>query len=548
MLLSRIIRLCLVVTYVMFPNTSFGVHSLPPELVKVQIDFYDESFKFYINSLSTEAPDLIDSLKRIKTSPFDSDSSRNGWIEAFEKQVEKMLKSSHEKENFMRIKQKVGKTLFSYFQGSTFARVPFIRPMTHPKSKAPKTRRHEVKFKSAYSHEPHTMDVETYVNERFPKSLRTFLTEKKAPMFIHNGTCNDTIAYHNADGYTEAYRFESNRDGSESPYLLLRNPIDDSYHFAMCPVIGQDGVTRISEILGPVVHKAGGYVIKHEKPSPLFIIDEPHNSSLLKLDPIKDRVIIGFQNTIWGTLKRLAPDDWEKHQLTTSGADAALYVNKKTGERIINTWNVYGDELTEALETFYKRGARRFAFFGTAGGLADSIRVGDMLAPSRFYDEATKQWIPFQNCAGLISKEVKEVSQGWVPTLIDETIEKIKSMHSMGVDSIDIESKYFGKFAASHELNESLVALTVSDTPLSGHTFTDEHGTRTGGIGSIRDLAAAYILKSKCMKSQAIEVAVKQVTEQGSLLQSVNAPKSECSDTQTGMVVPVLLPDSILDP
>jgi hypothetical protein len=468
-----------------------SIHWLPLDLAELQKRFYFDSFRYYKNLLVQKIPHHKIEILLIPPPEFQLAASRNEWIYIFENQVK--LYFSQAEDQVSDSQTQLRKIFFSHYQGETFARVPYQTYEHIEHSKNPLQfdgwTEHSLIVPTIYPQEKHTLDIEEYVNERFPSSLRAFLLRKNVPLYIHNGSCEEATQYHSIKGFSEAYRFLQSREASVSPHLFLRNRTDNSYRFIICPNLGNDRAVRVLQILGPYLN-AGAFMVSHVDPAKIFEWSE-NAAQIMQMDPKKDLVIIGFKNTVWNYLNEIEPDQWEQVQLTNHGTDVALYINQVTKKRIISMWNPYGDETSHALDAFYARGARRFVFLGSTGALGDSFNVGDVVTPTRFYNENQNTWFDFKNQLA-DGAEFKKVGQGWIQTLIEETLARIIHLKEMGVESLDIESKYFAEFFQDHPA-EAGVILLVSDTPLGQHVFTEENVNRSAGKNTMKSVLKAVL-------------------------------------------------------
>jgi hypothetical protein len=156
------------------------------------------------------------------------------------------------------------------------------------------------------------------------------------------------------------------------------------------------------------------------------------------------------------------------------------------------------------LEFLYAKGARRFAYFGTAGGLDPSLSVGDVVIPTRFRFRptggASPQTVSFDNSAMHLNltpvsgSQIKlGAQQDWVPTLIEESIANVQSMRDAGSQAMDVESRYIGEFFSNHPASEKTVVITVSDLPLGGETYVDASAHRGSDIQSVNAILAQIL-------------------------------------------------------
>jgi hypothetical protein len=471
---------------------------LSPELAEIKKSFYQESFQSFVHDLRAQNKSLNLGSDEIPPPPYDPALSRNQWIDTYSDWV-----ASHEglsASDTKKLRDQSEESFYSYYHDEPFARVPFIEKSTEPVSVDTKPAKVEgLKILKAFP-ENHTLDVPAYVNERFPKDIQQLIISRHIPLYADDSDFKDATHFQAKEGFTEVYRFEGTRDNSESSYLLVRNPKTDAYRFVVTDLVGVDDADRIAKIMGPTfTQSAGGsFIVHHENPNPLFDFNQAGKD--LKLTP-KDRVVVGFQNTIWWNLFT-SPEgkDWDRIPLTDHGTDAALYVNRKTGQRIVNVWNVYGDEMTKTLEAFYQKGGRRFAYLGTAGGLGTKLKIGDVLIPNQF-QQRDGSWITMSNDASRADLKIppqavtyQSARQGWVSTLIDESRPNMIAMRDeQKADGLDIEAGYFAKFFQDHPATEKSVVLVVSDNPLGSATYDKENLNRAQTTKTVKSLLNSFM-------------------------------------------------------
>jgi hypothetical protein len=473
--------------------------ALPSELLPIQTRLFQEAFSSFVRDFGGAHPELALEQATIVAPAFDPKLSRSDWIDAFADQVALSIHAA----NADKLKSDARDMFTSYYHDQGYARVSYLEAVAPEKlagSSAGVTST-PVALPSAFP-SPHTLDVPTYVAERFPIALQEFVSAHSVPLYIDHSNCADAYAYQATQGFTRAVRFMGDRDSPDSQYLFVENPDFGSYRFVVCDINGNDDETRIVAMLGPIFFKAGASSVRHAHPSPLF--DWTEEGAALSLDPERDQVVIGFQNTVWWQLTT-APDGnvWQRSSLTRSGIDVALFVRTDTHQAVLSIENVYGDEMVEALTTLYAKGARKFVYMGTAGALDPALKIGDVLIPQRFL-KPDGSWVPFTNGAlsmGLALDSGAQVlagsAQGWVGTLIEETVAHVQDLRTQGAQAIDVETRYFAEFFASHESREKAIVLVVSDTPLGSLNYDKENETRAIPMESITSLLPRILWPGK---------------------------------------------------
>jgi len=489
---------------------------LPAALVPLQEKLFQTSYKSVAKDFKTAHPEYKIPAEA-KPPVFNPKLSRNEWLDLFIDTL--VAQSSVPKDKVAVFKTSAIEMFTSYSRNVGFARVAFLSVESERLAAAKG-------FGKAKSVKPtqlpesyppnHTMDMVGYVNERFSTILQDFVKSQKTPLYLHDSNCADAYAFQQSDGFSQAVRFMGARDNSNSQYFFAVNPKTTKFRFAVCDLRGQDDVTRIVALLGPIFYKAGATMVSHQVKAPIFVFNSKGRD--FKVSPREDRVVIGFQNTVWWEFYSANKEDWQRIILTDEGTDVSLIENKRTGARIISVENVYGDDIVETLDLLYKKGFRRFVYMGTCGGLDPEFKIGDTLIPNRFLDKDDKI-IEFKNSARekyLVLPDaaniIRDTIQGWVPTLAVETKDYMMTLQKKA-QAIDVESLYFAKYFNSHEALEQSFLAVVSDTPLGHMTYEQENATRGIPLKSIKKLVPQiFVTKVDKAEDAKRAVASKKVT------------------------------------
>jgi uridine phosphorylase len=473
-----------------------AAQALTPELLEIQKKLYVAAFDSFLKDFRASHEELKLGIAPIPPPPFDEKLKRSDWITTFSDWVARQQNLSPEATSDL--KDKAAAMFTSYYHDQGYSRVPYLEAFTGQGGSSSISKSEKVTLSKGYP-KNHTLDVAAYVTERFPKELQDFVKNRKISLVVDDSNCADTYAYQKSKGYSEAVRFMGDRDNQDSQFLFVYNPKAKNYLLAICDIHGKDDQTRILAILGPTFYESGAMRVNHKSPAPL--LDFNDEGLKLKFDAKKDRVVIGFQNTVWWQLKT-ASDTWQRRSLTRSGAEVAIFQNSATGDRVISVANVYGDEMLEALSSLYTKGARRFIYMGTAGGLDPGLNLGDVLLPHKFLKPDGK-WFEFANDAEKAkidppapAKRVSSSSQGWVGTLIEETRDHLTAMKDSGVQALDVESRYFAEFTNQNPVDEKVVIIVVSDQPMGTTNYNNENATRAVPMKSIMELVPQVVLSA----------------------------------------------------
>lgn len=460
---------------------------LPKPLLQLQQQLLEDAYPQFLNDLHDKYPSLI----YTTPPPFKPSLGRNDWLDYY---IDWTVEQNSMDGKSINAFKTAAKNMFtSYTRNVGYARLPYIESGPEVPGKGSANTRSIQKIKLAPSYpEDHTLDVKKYVDGRFPEALQNFLRNRLINLYLHDCSCQDAFSYHHLQGYAQAYHFMGMRDRSDSPFMFSYNSKINKYRFVICDMHGQDAITRIIGILGPVIYHAQAFIVNHTVKSPLIGFNSKGRD--YKVNIGLDRVVIGFQNTVWWQLYS-ASSDWQMIELTDTGTSVVLLYNKKTHDRLVSVENVYGDEMIEVLTTLYNKGFRRFVYLGTAGGFGNQIHIGDVLIPT-LYEKVSGGFTEFDNSAKKFSiqlpsplKVIVQTRQGWVPSLIVETKSMMRAMQDRGVHALDIESRYFADFfnAQPYKL-ESSVLLTISDLPLGTVNYEKENATRAIPMESIKRL------------------------------------------------------------
>jgi hypothetical protein len=485
-----------------FLGSSAFADEIPRKLGDVQRALYAESFQSFVNAVQIGIP-AVHTISNPVAPAYDPSASRNDWVNAFATAISTQSHLSATDNTVF--EAAVQNIFFGYSNNEPYGKVNFLAPALNSDNRSSQGWEVEsvksVRLLKRYP-SPHTMDLSAYVNQRFARPIQEFIKKNRVPFFGHDSNCDDAITYHRSQGFSVIERYSSEVDGPLPPNFIAYNPRSQAYRFGVCDLIGKDDVTRITEILGPIFWSNDAYLVHHKVPEPLFNLNEKGSS--LKFTP-NDRVFIGYQNTIWWALHTSAAGgDWQRIPLSSGGLATDLFYNQKTGQQLVSVANCYGDEMRIALRVLYEKGARRFVYFGTAGGLDPSLKVGDVLIPTRFRfrlaGSRKQKLVSFRNSAMKLSLKAAPDSQlklgsqqDWVPTLVEESVTRVTSMRTAGSQAMDVESRYMGEFFATHKATEKTAVIIVSDLPLGGETYVDAGAHRGSDIDSVNVLLSQIL-------------------------------------------------------
>jgi nicotinic acid mononucleotide adenylyltransferase len=447
--------------------------NFPANLLPVQQAFHQQAFNGFLADLSVAMPDL--DVHSVTPPDFKPQQSPAGRGEDFLRMViEQKHLEGEAREHFLKVARPL---IFNLSNGRTFAKIPTLIPangMTHRLQshppQAPRVRSDSVirLRKPEYLHESHTLDLEHYAEQRVPKGMQDMVNSKKMEVYIHDGSREEAIAFHRQRGFDQVYKVITGRGNPDKLPVLVRNSASGALAYLWPNVASEDELARVKEQLALAVRAHKIHMVRHEKKAPLFKWNEAGDQ--LKLGP-DDQVIIGFQNRIQNELSK--SPDWKMELVATDGVHVALYTHQKTGRRILSPRNVYGDEMKELIDRFYRKGAQRIFLLGTTGSIDPKIAIGDIVIPKVFAEPNGKR-IHIQNeISEAIPEAVKaenyhpSIKHGWVQTILRETRPKIRQLQAEGVQTIDIEARYLIEFLKNHSDVRGGVALIISDQPMA---------------------------------------------------------------------------------
>ena len=436
---------------------------------------HQEAFASYVREAAAHFPEMR--LLELPPPPFDSKMSNFARVEQFIATALK-LKSLSAKEAAT-FGEKSEKLLLSTERERLYPKMHCLQPI----------RREKRLFKpvdasisastftlpTPQSQEGHTLNVESYCAVRFPHALFTDGIIGEENTYFHMGSAEEAIDFHAEDGYTEQYEIFAKAVKKLRVNLLVRNPATGKVRLVICNMYGEDTLQHVALQFSQISRFHHVTLIRHANPNPFFEVDplfQPHEFAP------SDFLVLGFKNAISRFLLR--KPEWKKQLYSVRGLSIDCYEHVDTKKRIILSKCVYGDQLTELLHHFYSKGVRRFQYFGTAGSLSSNLHVGDVIVPSHVYADGKE--IRFNNRAAQLLGEVQnkritfEARHGWVQSPMLETIPFLKRLQEVGVESLDVEARYYAHFFQTHTDAAAGLTLFISDEPF-GNITLDQFNT-----------------------------------------------------------------------
>ena len=373
------------------------------------------------------------------------------------------------------------------FQGYPYGKLPHLKKVLL-ESKSPSMEPPavvETPMACAAPEGSYYMDMDQYVADRFPRVFAAFLRDETrkghlAPtdLYVHAQSIDEAFEFHRRDQFATFYQLQTRRGQlHRNIYLAVRaQPL--AYRVVLTDVRGHDRETNVLCQIHRTKVFSRYHAIDSHEPKPLFVLNSTGNS--LKLSP-KDGLVIGFKGN-W--TRKLLAEGWRQTPLVDNGLDIDLFTHPTDGRRIIVARNIYGDDAAVILDTFYKQGARRVIYLGTAGAISD-YQIGDVVVPNKFVD-LNQNTVPFHKnlahhyaakLSQLVVLRAKE-KHASVRTIFDETQNTLNNWRANSVGSVDIEGIHLASFAAGHsDLNMALLFI-ISDQTLGAHTIEQSNAHR----------------------------------------------------------------------
>ena len=328
-------------------------------------------------------------------------------------------------------------------------------------------------------------DIEQYVADRFPRAFAEFLKKEigsgsiSSPgLYVHNHPIQEAYDFHKRDGYATFYFLQTRRGQLHRDIHLAVRSNPRSYRVVLTSVRGED---RTVNVLCQVHHNGifSSYrLVRAKNSQPLFVLNS--QGSFLRLNE-RDILLFGFR----GTWRRMLQEkNWQRRSLVKEGLDIDLFTHPRIRQKLVVARNVYGDDANIVLETFYKKGARRVIYLGSAGAI-QSYPIGDVVIPSEFVDRHHNS-VPFQgNIAMAYRTELSEfitvhaeTKHAWAQSLFDETEAVLRTWKERSVAAVDIEGIYLGRFARRHPDLEIGALFVISDQTLGENTIEETNANR----------------------------------------------------------------------
>jgi len=524
-------------------NSGFYL-KLPTELSKLHQSMFIEGFNDFINDIEKGCPNILYLhpdrctvvLKQIRSKAkitYKEGGSESRWAEKYIEAILNSIIDENEREVF---DKNISYMITASFQGKPYGKLPHLTPVSFPFEKVFSSMRKKQNQLAIPSIQPlssditdlncfaekyflnkknYNMDIDRYLYDRFPVSLKEFLLKKRdqkqlseKSLFISNQALIETLqrSYRydvnqnqDFDVQTENFYFIQTRRGQPHRKLYLGyNSITKAYRLIATQVTGMDRRANVFcqlKLLGIFDQFQDLSVKPNEFENEFFQLNSTGEN--LKLNS-NDILLFGFK-TAW--IEEMDVAHWKRTKLINSGdSDLELFENTTSlnkAPRIIFARNVFGDEAKSILSYLYKRGLRKVIYIGTAGAVMN-LKIGSIVIPNSFIDQNLKIF-PFDQSWALslsqnFSPEISILSgkkQAWAPHLFDETIHQLIHWRKHGVGSIDIEGYHMAQFREIHPDLKMANFYIISDQTL-GTTTIEQSNSQTKLIAN----TVHYIIKA----------------------------------------------------
>lgn len=314
-----------------------------------------------------------------------------------------------------------------------------------------------------FRQDDYIMRLDDYVANSMPGALQDFVKEHNAPVYIHDANSEGSLAFHRAEGFSEMFRFYSYKPGRKM--YVARKPGTEEYRLVLPGMKAGTGRQRhIKLLLAYFMSEA--FEVAHEKSAPTYQL-EPAAEPVL-FGP-GDKIVMGYKPVIMHQLAKLNAH-FSCSSMAKTGFDIDICTASPAGPKYAFAENPYGDAMTEMADLFYARGARNFTFLGSAGGLGESVKCGDIMVPSQVETSSAVFTDVANSAAGLLSGIDTSIVHGGareasVDAVLDETKLKIAEMRGNGADCVEMEGKHLVSYCALKKDCALSMLLFITDLP-----------------------------------------------------------------------------------
>ncbi len=187
----------------------------------------------------------------------------------------------------------------------------------------------------------------------------------------------------------------------------------------------------------------------------------------------------------------------------TLRADEILAKTPEGVKSVLLVNNYYGDAMGTVVRALLESGRRRIAYFGTAGGVAADVKVGDIHVPGTFFDQAggavnaKNMFVDFLKgrTTSLGSRLLLETRIGNVYSPLEETMNWLNGARHGGLDAVEVETSYIAKELEKYNASVSAAkrarlygSVIISDVPGTEVTLGNNFGKTQATFAKMLDV------------------------------------------------------------
>jgi purine nucleoside phosphorylase len=261
----------------------------------------------------------------------------------------------------------------------------------------------------------HTLDAQNYIRNSIGDFLLRDACDRELVIELHAGTLESTLGSLRARGIREFARVNAplRYTGVETLaapgrliFTEIHGPERLHHMLLMLGVAEVDGMQLCPSQIE----------VHHFDESPA----EQRYRALLGQLPMADCAVLGFKNTL---LDALRPE------VTLHAADSLGDVAWAccAGKRLLLVRTPYGSLAGDCTRALVSRGVRQVLLLGVAGGLRADARVGDVVAPTTYFDADDRPVLGMRNDMAHVG--VVRLRQVLSP--LDETVDYIEALRNV---------------------------------------------------------------------------------------------------------------------
>ncbi|MFH1618371.1 MAG: hypothetical protein ABIG11_00545 [bacterium] len=347
---------------------------------------------------------------------------------------------------------------------------------------------HKIELPAPADQKNYRMDIRRYTAMRIPPALQNFVRDNRIIPYMQSGDDGQAVSYHKRFGYDKFYRI--NTPKFQRTMLLAGSSKTGAWRLLLTGIYGNERAEHMKRLLSLFVREA--FMVSHRRTA----LDEFNALISTCSFGVDDAAMIGRGDSFQEAAAARGLNCEEKP------GSLGYRLCAKSGFRGILVFlsEIYGDDLRFLLNALYDKGIRKFVYTGTAGGLDNNFKLGDITAPSEYVKNSREKSriINHMSLCGMEpGKENAPLStrQAVVDSPLDETVKKLNAMSSAGAQSVDVETAYFQEFTAGHPDAAAAFFAIIADSPLEGDTLDQA----AGKIEQLRNSSGK--IQTQCLKA-----------------------------------------------